>query len=292
MMISLIIATLGRTEELATLLRSLVAQCWPDLEVIIVDQNGDDRLTPIVAEFAPRLDIRHMRSTVRRNSHARNLGIGQCRGDIVGFPDDDCIYPSGLLAHVAARFAAEPDLAMLSGPAATPSGGLGSGRWEPCSGPIALKTIWTSIICFNLFLRRQTLRVCGGFDEDLGLGARFGSSEENDLAIRVLQSGARGYYDFDLRVVHPDKRLTPTAIARAFRYGTGTGRVMRKHRIPHRIVLTFMLRSLGGVLVSLACRRWPHAQYYWHTLCGRATGYLARSVRPSQAPAPLQEALR
>ena len=30
------------------------------------------------------------------------------RGDIVGFPDDDCIFPAGLLARVTGAFAVDP----------------------------------------------------------------------------------------------------------------------------------------------------------------------------------------
>ena len=85
--------------------------------------------------------------------HARNLGLGLARGDIVGFPDDDCLQPPGLLDRVAAAFAADPGLAVLTGPAASPEGGLGSGRWRAEAGPITLANVWTSVIEFNLFLR-------------------------------------------------------------------------------------------------------------------------------------------
>ena len=37
---------------------------------------------------------------------------------------------------------------------ASPAGGLGSGRWRQEGGPIDAASVWTSVIEFNLFLRR------------------------------------------------------------------------------------------------------------------------------------------
>jgi glycosyltransferase involved in cell wall biosynthesis len=46
--LSLIIATLGRTLELDRLMATLVNQSFKNFEIIIVDQNADDRLNYIV----------------------------------------------------------------------------------------------------------------------------------------------------------------------------------------------------------------------------------------------------
>ena len=73
--ISLIIATMGRVAELHDLFDSLVAQNYPALDVILVDQNGDDRLAPVVAAYAQRLTLRHIRSPRPHANAARNLGL-------------------------------------------------------------------------------------------------------------------------------------------------------------------------------------------------------------------------
>ena len=127
-MISLVIATMGRVRELRDLFDSILAQERADLDVILVDQNTDDRLVPIVAEYGGRLPLRHIRTPRPHANAARNLGLRAAIGDIVAFPDDDCTLPPGCLARVAAAFR-DPALQVLSGPAASPEGGLGSGRW-------------------------------------------------------------------------------------------------------------------------------------------------------------------
>ncbi|HJS86566.1 MAG TPA: glycosyltransferase family A protein [Acetobacteraceae bacterium] len=274
MRFSLVIATLDRTDELAALLGSLAAQSFKDFELIIVDQNADDRLVPTLAAF-PSLRIRRLRCSVRALSLARNYGLAQCNGDLVGFPDDDCLFPPGTLTAVDAAFRADAALALLSGPAVSPDGALGSGRWSPVSGPITVATVWTRVIAFNMFIRRDTLSSVGGFDETLGVGARFGSAEETDLAIRVIQAGNKAFYDTNLHVIHPDKRMTRAAIARAFSYGTGLGRVLRKHRVATHVASQFFVRPTGGILLSLARLRPLDALYYWKTLQGRLSGYFA-----------------
>ena len=58
MRFSLIVATLNRTDELGTLLESLNRQDHRDFEVIVIDQNADQRLVPLLRPFEKRLEIR------------------------------------------------------------------------------------------------------------------------------------------------------------------------------------------------------------------------------------------
>ncbi len=275
MLVSLIVATRGRDLDVAVLLDSLLAQMHAALEVIIVDQNEDDRLGPIVAEYAPRLAVRRVRSKVANANHARNLGLAQAGGALVGFPDDDCVLPPGVLARVIAAFNADAALQVLTGPAASPEGGLGSGRWREEGGAITLENVWTSVIEFNLFLRRETVLALRGFDVALGPGTRFGSAEGNDLVARAIRAGHRSVYDSGLRIIHPDKRLTEVAVARAKLYGTGLGLVLRRHAPGMRTWLPFFVRPLGGMVLSALKLRRLELAYYAATLRGRLAGWFA-----------------
>ena len=283
---SLVMATRGRTAEIAAFLDSVLAQGTPDAEAIIVDQNADARLDAVLAPYAGRLRLLHLRSDVANANHARNLGLAAASGALVGFPDDDCLYPAGVLARVAAAFAADPALALLTGPAESPAGGLGSGRWREAGGAIDAANVWTSVIEFNLWLRRPVALALGGFDEAMGPGTPLGSAEGNDLVLRAIGAGHQARYDPALRVIHPDKRLTDVATARARLYGRGLGFALRRHGVPAATWLPFAVRPIGGVALSLLKGRPRDAGYYAMTLLGRAEGFLRRDaaagrVRPA-----------
>ena len=283
---SLVMATRGRTAEIASFLDSVLAQGTPEAEAIIVDQNADARLDAVLAPYAGRLRLLHLRSDVANANHARNLGLAAARGALVGFPDDDCLYPAGVLARVAAAFAADPALALLTGPAESPAGGLGSGRWREAGGAIDAANVWTSVIEFNLWLRRPVALALGGFDEAMGPGTPLGSAEGNDLVLRAIGAGHQARYDPTLRVIHPDKRLTDVATARARLYGRGLGFALRRHGVPPATWLPFAVRPVGGVALSLLKGRPRDAGYYAMTLLGRAEGFLRRDatagrVRPA-----------
>lgn len=286
MKFSLVVATRGRSSELATLFDSLLAQGEPAIEAIVVDQNDDDRLVPIVARYAPKLALRHLRSRIANANNARNLGLRHAKGTLVSFPDDDCWLPDGVLARVAAAFDSDPALAVLTGPAASPEGGLGSGRWREDAGPITLKNVWTSVIEFNLFLRRDVALALGGFDEGLGPGTEYGSAEGNDLVARAIGRGLVARYDPALRIVHPDKRLTQVAVARAGLYGAGLGVALGRHAPGISTWLPFLVRPLGGMALSALRLRGLEARYYAATLRGRLKGFFAREAVNAPPPAP------
>ena len=278
-MLSLVVGSLGRSEELANLLQSLQSQPFRDFELIVVDQNDDDRLVPIVKQYEGQFPIRHLRSTVRNISHARNLGLEAARGNIVGFPDDDCLYLPDTMERVVRRFDEDPSLAILAGNHRSPEGGLVNGRWNSCSCAIADRTVWTTVMGSSLWTRTAPAREVGGFDPAVGPGTPWGSAEEPDFVLRLMRRGYRGYYDYAIGVLHPEKRLTAAAIARAFLYGAGMGRVLRRHAIAPSIVLPYFIRPIGGLLLSLLQARPGYSRYYWGTLRGRLFGYTAPLAR-------------
>jgi len=82
----LVVATVGRTDELGRLLDSIAAQEYGPLRVVVVDQNDDERLAPILAGRA--LELEHVRSPLGL-ARARNAGLEVLERDVVAFPDDD-----------------------------------------------------------------------------------------------------------------------------------------------------------------------------------------------------------
>ena len=88
-------------------------------------------------------------------------------------PDEDCVFPAGVLEGVVrlCRGCVAGD-ADRAGRLARGRAGLG----ELASGERGdhIGNVWTSVIEFNLFLRRAAALALGGFDERLGPGTRSG----------------------------------------------------------------------------------------------------------------------
>src|ERR1700687_2188783 len=82
---SLVLATVGRTSELERFLMHLNRQSYRKLELILVDQNPDDRLIPLVTTYRECFPVIHCRSAIGL-SRARNVGLAHAAGDILAFP--------------------------------------------------------------------------------------------------------------------------------------------------------------------------------------------------------------
>jgi GT2 family glycosyltransferase len=264
----LVVATVGRTDELARFLDSLAAQEYAAVRAIVVDQNEDGRLDEVVAERPLRID--RIRGPLGL-SRARNAGLALVDADIVAFPDDDCVYPPGLLARVAERLGPGSALGGLTGRAADASGASGA-SWKSEGAILTDDNLWNRAISFTIFLRRGVVETVGSFDEALGLGSSrpWSSGEEIDYLIRAVRAGESLEYDPSLVVTHDVRADDARTGARD---GASVGYLLRKHGYPLRVVVRMLARPLGGAVVSLLRLDGAGATYYLATFRGRVRGY-------------------
>jgi GT2 family glycosyltransferase len=269
----LVVATVDRVEPLDRLLDSLERQSHRDFCVLLVDQNPDDRLEPVLGRHSG-LDVVHRRSA-RGLSRARNAVLDRLSAELVAFPDDDCVYTDDLLERVARRFAERPELDGLTG-RAVGLDGQSSSSWKADSAVLDRENLWNRAISFTVFLRRATVARIGRFDERLGLGSGmpWHSGEEIDYLIRAVAAGARIEYDPELTVAHDEKPMSADGLrALGYRDGASVGYLLRKHRYPGRVLAPMLVRPLGGTLLSLARLDRPRARFHAATLHGRVAGY-------------------
>jgi glycosyltransferase involved in cell wall biosynthesis len=265
----LVLATVGRVEEPRRLLESLQRQTHRDLRVLAVDQNEDDRLAEVLAAS----DVEVLRLHADQGlSRARNVALPHLRADVIGFPDDDCVYPDGLLERLARRLAAEPSLDGVTGRSAD-ADGRSSPSWKRDAATLTRENLWNRAVSYTIFVRRHVVELVGAFDERLGLGARtpWSSGEEIDFLVRALDAGARIDYDPELVVVHGPERRPGRAVGA--RDGASVGYLLRKHRYPPRAVATMLVRPAGGALVALARGDPGRARFHLSTFRGRLVGY-------------------
>jgi glycosyltransferase involved in cell wall biosynthesis len=272
---SLILATVGRVEELDKFLQHLDRQNYRNFELIVVDQNSDGIVDPLIGKYQNRFPLLHLRSE-RGLSRARNVGLQHVSGEVVAFPDDDCWYAPDLLEKVASAFCLHSDWDALTGRAVDDSI-PGSYGWFPReSGWVDKKSVCRQGMSIAIFMRESAVRAIGPFDESLGAGSQCGKlgGEETDYLIRAIESGSRIYYCADLCVFHAYLEYDHILTQKAYGYSFGFGYVLRKHNYPISFVVYYWLRSLGGAIVSLMSLNFSKSRYHFASLKGRVLGWL------------------
>jgi glycosyltransferase involved in cell wall biosynthesis len=280
MKFSLVTGTVGRTVELDRLLDSLGKQSCQDFELIVADQNPDDRLLNRLRPYEGRFPIVHLQCSLGA-SRARNAGLGVARGSIISFPDDDCWYPEDLLEKVADFFLSNPGFDGLTGRCVDRSGEDSVGRYVKEEGLVSLRDLFRKATAVTMFFTRESTRKVPGFDEDVGPGAEtiYQGAEDLQYLIRLLKAGCRVFYSPRILVYHenPTVGYSPAAAQRGYSYGCGLGRVLRQEGYPRRVMAGPLIRPLGGAIVSLATGRLQKGLYHFAVFRGRLRGWLDAS---------------
>lgn len=280
-LISLIVATLGRSTEMERFLEHADKQSYCKFEVIVVvDQHSDGRLEDIIKRYESRMAIIHLRCSPGL-SKARNAGIRVASGEIIAFPDDDCWYPPSLLESIVTLFGKNTNWDGLTGRIVNEMNSVsGDARFDTESGYVTLPNLWRRVCSATIFFTRETVEAIGNFDEELGPGAGtpWGGADDIDYVARAIKAGRTIFYDPKICVFHPDLSVAAQAdwLGRAYSYGAGMGRVWMKQKFPARVIGYYLLRPLVGVCVSLVTGRWMQARYRWAAFQGRLSGLMSR----------------
>lgn len=214
--VSVIIPTYNNAQFVAQAVDSVLAQTYPDFEVIIVDDGSTDDTQAALAGYDKR--IRYIYQENRGPAAARNHGYHVSSGDYLLFLDSDDLVPTDKLEVQVSFLEMRPEFGLVySAWRQIDEGGtriLGEVR------PSRQGHLLREILCRRLFffpgaavIRRECLEQVGLFDEAL-----FGC-EDADLWLRLAYAGyAFGYVDvplFSYRV-HSDS-ITGTVDSRHVR---------------------------------------------------------------------------
>jgi glycosyltransferase involved in cell wall biosynthesis len=257
MKFSLIMATYDRKDEVKIFFESLIVQTYKHFELLIIDQNEDNRVYDIYTQYKDKLDIKYFRSEKKGLSVNRNLGLNNCSGDIIAFPDDDCEYNTDTLEKAANLFLNSDKYSFYTCNTREKSGSRtvssdNSVFYKPfkpakTSQEISLFNIMSTGIAFTIFVRADCIRQYR-FDEQLGVGTEYGSGEESDLLFYLIEKKAKGFYHADIFIYHPYK---VEDINRAFSYGKGFGAVHKKAITTYKyygLLPLFFFKLLNSVL--------------------------------------------
>ena len=214
-LVSTIIATYNRAGLVCEAIESALAQTYPALEILVVDDGSeDDTRDRIARRFGGPGGERDRRVRVLHQDNAgpsvaRNLGVAQARGELIAFLDSDDAWAPGKIERQVILLQREPGLAY----AYTRCGemepdGARTGRIYGRTG--AGHTGWnfpavlqgSPVILPALMLWRRVFERIGGFDTRIDIG------EDTSFLLRLAMDHRGGYLPETLAWVrcHPGRK--------------------------------------------------------------------------------------
>jgi glycosyltransferase involved in cell wall biosynthesis len=224
MSITVILCTYNRCPDLPKVLDSLAASKLPSeiaWEVLVVDNNSNDRTREVVGEFCrcPRGPFRYLFEAQPGKSHALNAGIREAKGDILAFVDDDVRVEPDWLRNLTASLHGA-DWAGAGGRTLPEAPTAPLPRWLSLDGPYGLGGIVAALFDLgdephelalppygaNMAVRTEMFKKYGGFRTDLGPSpdrAVPRPNEDTEFGRRLMAAGERIRYEPSAIVYHP-----------------------------------------------------------------------------------------
>jgi glycosyltransferase involved in cell wall biosynthesis len=180
-LVSVVIPTFNRATWVREAIDSVLAQDYPQLEVIVVDDGSSDHTPEVVRGFGPALTF--IRQSHAGVSAARNRGVAVSHGTLVAFLDSDDLWLPNKVAAQVALFLQQPQTQVCYTDEVWIRRGV---RVNPRqihqkhAGWIFLQSLPRCIISPSSVMMRRTLwDRLGGFDE------RLPACEDYDLWLRL-----------------------------------------------------------------------------------------------------------
>lgn len=234
MYFSLIIATLNRADLIDYCLKSIQAQTYTNYEVIVIDQSDNDDTRNVVYKYKFK-NIFYKKVSYRGLSKARNEALKMMTGDWFCLIDDDAYYDENYLSNISCHIQNETNSKTIY------SGFI----WDALNNRESVR--YSEIKNATKLTIRQIIRYCpspaisypssivndiGLFDEEFGVGARFGAAEETDYNLRAIKMGYQIVYYRDIIVTHPHEMVPhldkDILLKKTYNYSYGTGAMYKK----------------------------------------------------------------
>lgn len=183
MKISIVTVCLNAAATIRDAVESVAAQCYPDIEHIVIDGGSTDRTLEVLKSSNGRIS-RLVSEKDESLYDAMNKGAGLCTGEVIGFLNADDVYASDSVISKVAECFNESSISAC----------YGDLEYVARSDTSRIQRRWTSGEFRSgsfaqgwapphpaFFVRREHFASSGGFD------LRFRVAADNDLMMRLLE---------------------------------------------------------------------------------------------------------
>jgi glycosyltransferase involved in cell wall biosynthesis len=189
MKVSVVVPAHNEEKYIADTLKALLAQDYPNFEVIVVNNASKDKTADVVRQFPGVILVDEQRKGLL---FAREAGRQKASGDIIVNTDADCTPDFSWLRNGIAHFT-KPEIVAVTGPVAFPDAGpvfrfftLAFQRvfYAPVSWLLQSLHFGAVLIGGNNFIRTSALTKMGGYDTSILF-----YGEDTDTAKRLTTVG-------------------------------------------------------------------------------------------------------
>lgn len=274
-LVSVVIPAYNRVDLTIQTIDSVLAQTYPALEVIVVDDGSTDNTRERLRVYGDR--IRYIHKENGGACSARNTGFRAARGKYIGFLDCDDLYEPQKVAVCVEKLEERPEYGFVHTDAVVIDEEDRLVRHKPRSpknleGWICKRLVRKNFI-YNptVMIRRECLEAVGGFDEDLFPPADW------DMWLRLAERFPAGYIHRPLskyragsnwcfKNVERTRREERLVLDRFFERNPGLrGRVRRAAYIRQHISMAgyFILMNKPEQIWSEFRSAWRRNPFYW-----------------------------
>jgi hypothetical protein len=184
--VSVVIPAYNREKFVAQTVDSVLAQTYPDFEVIVVDDGSTDNTRAVLAHYGAR--IKYIYQENRGQAAARNKGLLASQGKYLLFLDSDDLIPPDKLELQVTLLEARPEFGLVySGRQFINQAGEILGEVRPNKQGQLLKDMLLRRLNLGttgvVVVRRECFEKAGLFDESLRRG------DDTDMWCRIAKAG-------------------------------------------------------------------------------------------------------
>jgi peptidoglycan/xylan/chitin deacetylase (PgdA/CDA1 family)/glycosyltransferase involved in cell wall biosynthesis len=228
--VTVVVPAYNEAANIAATVRSLVANDYPHLDVIVVDDGSTDDTYNIVRRLRLR-NVTVIRQANAGKPAALNAGIARARGDLLILVDGDTVFEPQAVGRLVQAFA-DSEVGAVSGNTKVANRGGLLGRWQHLE----------YVMGFNLDRRMFEVGECmptvpgaiGAFRRealaDVGGVPLATLAEDTDLTMAIIRAGWRVVYE-ESAIAWTEAPSTLRQLWRQrYRWCYGTMQAMWKHR--------------------------------------------------------------
>lgn len=215
------------TELVERCLKSVITQKYPPLRIILIDQNDPALIFSPEIKNCSILEVQNVKTS--GVSKARNSAkIPDC--EWIAFCDDDGYMDNNYSEVLGLTIKNNPDAEIIAGSIIRDDNFEYYSPRHAIGGNINLFRNTKLLMGSNFATKKKTFERLGKFDEDFGVGGKWGSGEESDFAWNAYFSQVPMLYNKELRVLHikPYDGDISHSVDKAYKYGIGKGALVAK----------------------------------------------------------------